>query len=110
MKISTGKVVFEGENIIAYGEDLYIVFSEDGQGQIVIPSIEKYELEHGIRQHHQLPDGTYKVDLFCPNMRVLNHEKNQWSREDEHTIVCSECGCKMNIKNIEGRAKLEEAK
>jgi hypothetical protein len=104
MKTSTSNSVFEGENIIAYDHDTYIVFKEDGQGEIVIPSIERYEIKHGTRAIRE--NGS--VDLLCPNMSVLNHIENKWSRLDETTLICSECGSQMDINNINGRAKLEE--
>lgn len=111
VQINFGKPVFEGENIIAIDHDTYIVFDkETGQGEFVIPSIESYKLEDGIRVATPVGDQSFKIDLYCPNMEKLNHDKNQWARVDEHTITCSECSALMDIKDPQGRARLEEAK
>jgi hypothetical protein len=95
---------------VQIGEEEYVegVFlQEDSQGQLelIIPKIEVYDIKYGIREYI---DGT--THLYCPNMNTLRHEKNQWSRVEgkEDVIVCSECGARMDISNINGRAKLEE--
>jgi hypothetical protein len=88
-----------------YVEGVYLVFNEDGQGEFIIPKIELYDIKHGIRE---MVSGT--AQLYCPNTKVINHEKNQWARVEgkDNVIVCSECGARMDISNINGRAKLEE--
>jgi hypothetical protein len=95
---------FETDNVIHYAEDTWISYNKSEQGEFIIPSTEVFDISMGVK----FKDIKGEFHLLCPNVNVLEHNHNVWARDGEKHLVCSECGCRMDISNIAGKAKLEE--